>query len=110
MCSLYDVLESRKMRVSIEPNGHSFPYHLERIGHASAFADRASAARLAARQVFWWRAISGPEAHHAHAGSTHRLREREMPEHWRVLGTRDGDVHDSGRPLHAGLRILRCYL
>src|SRR5204862_1163188 len=106
MCSLYDVLESRKMRVSIEPNGLSFPYHLERVGHVSAFADCASAARLAARQVFWWRAISGPEAHHAHAGSAHRLRERALPQHGRELGTWHGDVHDSRRHLHAGLRIL----
>src|SRR5205814_7478087 len=107
MCSLFDVLESRKMRVSIEPNGLSFPYHLERIGHASAFADRASAARLAARQVFWRRALPGSEAHHAYAGSAHRLRERALPQHGRVLGTWHGDVHDSRRHLHTRLWILR---
>src|SRR5207245_6741815 len=107
MGGLYDVLESRKMRVSVEPNGLSFPYHLERIGHASAFADRASAARLAACQVFWRRALPGSEAPHAYAGSAHGLRERALPQHGRVLGTWHGNVHESRPRLHSGLRILR---
>ena len=33
-----------------------------------------------------------------------------LPQHGRVLGTRHRHVHDSGRHLHASLRLLRCTL
>ena len=37
----------------------------------------------------------------------HGVRERALPQHRRMLGTSHGNVHDSGRPLHAPLRLLR---
>src|SRR5438034_4585924 len=103
---LYDVLDERKIGFSVEPHGFSFPYPIECTGDG-ALAERASATGLAARQIFWRGALSGSEAHHAHAGFAHGLRERALPEHGRVLGTWHRDVYDSGRHLHARLRILR---
>ena len=51
--------------------------------------------------------LPGTQAHHAHSRSAHRLRERALPEHGRVLGAPHGDVHDSREHLHARVRILR---
>src|SRR5438874_12737796 len=107
MGGLYDVLESRKIKASVEAHGLSVSYDAERAPDAGAPAQRASAARLAACQVFWRRALPGSEAHHAYAGSAHGLRERALPQHGRVLGTWHGNVHDSRRHLHTRLWILR---
>ena len=41
------------------------------------------------------------------AAAQHGLRRGPLPEHRRVLEPRHGDVHDSGRRLHARLRLLR---
>ena len=100
-------LETRKIEVSRELHGLTFQHHLELTGAAGLRAECTSAAGLAAREVFWRREVSRPETHHAHAGSAHRVRERALPEHGRVLGARHGDVHDPRGYLHARLRILR---
>jgi len=105
--SLIAAGEPRKIRVSDEPNGHTIPYNLEFTADAGACAERASAAGLAASQIFRWRALPGSEAHNAHARFAHGLRKRALPEHGRVLGARHRDLHDSWRYLHARMRVLR---
>jgi len=50
------------------PMATPFQHHLEFAGNAGALAGGASAAALAAREVFWRRAVTGRKAHHAHAG------------------------------------------
>ena len=47
------------------------------------------------------------EARPARRGAQHRLRGGALPEHRRVLGARDRDVHDPRQRLHAELWILR---
>ena len=42
------------------------------------------------------------------AWARHGLRGGGLPEHWRVLGEKTRDLHDHGRHLHAGLRLLQC--
>jgi hypothetical protein len=49
-------------------------------------------------------------AHAQSAGRTqaaHGLREREVPEPLGMLEQGHGDIHDRGRPLHEGMRVLR---
>src|SRR5260370_20991982 len=104
---LYGIENASKIGVSRLLYGHTIQHHLECPGDASAFAGGASAAGLAARQIFWWGAVSGPEAHHAHARPAHGLRERALPQHGRVLGAWHCDVHDSQAYLHARLPVLR---
>src|SRR5579885_2813936 len=43
----------------------------------------------------------------ARAWPAYGVRERAVPEHWRVLGASHGHLHDFGRPVHAPLRLLR---
>src|SRR5882724_13227202 len=62
-------LETRKIGVSRGLHGLTFQHHLELTGAAGLCAWRAAAAGLAAREVFWRRALSRPEAHHAHVRS-----------------------------------------
>src|SRR6266699_1405820 len=50
------------------------------------------------------RAASGPDAG---ARSPHGLRRGSLSERRRVLEPRDGNLHDPGRRLHPGLRVLR---
>ena len=80
------VCAAREMRVKwlfqVPHNGLTVQHHFEQFaGDAAAFARSASAAGLAAGQVFWRRALSGPEADHAHARPAYRLRERPLPEY-----------------------------
>src|SRR6266481_7934322 len=107
MARLCGTLEPRKIVVSPRLHGYTVQYHLECSSNAGALAGGASAAGLAARQVFWRGALPRSEAHHAHAGFAHGVRKRALPEHGRVLGTWHSDLHDFGRHLYTGLRILR---
>ena len=91
------------MAFHADANGHSL-YHPSEFHTA---AGGASAAFLAARAIFRRAKISGTETHHAHTRSAHGVRERALPQHGRMLGTRHGHVHDFGRHLHAGVRFLR---
>src|SRR6266850_305024 len=95
-------------KISYEPDATSSMSNVPSAPlSAGGCAGGASAAGLAAREVFRRRALSGPEAHHAHAGSAHRVRERALPEHGRVLGAWHGHLHDPRGYLHARLRFLR---
>src|SRR6266568_3511075 len=108
--SVLTALMLRFFAISFDPRGSrckSVQNPIECSSHAGARAGGASAAGLAARQIFWRGALPGPEAHHAHARTPYGLRERALPQHGRVLGAWHGDVHDSRGYLHARLRVLR---
>ena len=91
--------------MAFHPNADGYALYDPSEFHAAARG--ASAAVLVACAIFRGTKISGTEAHHAHAGSAYGMRERALPEHGRMLGTRHGHIHDFGRYLHAGVRILR---
>ena len=52
------------------------------------------------------RELPRPQAARPGARSAHRMRERALPEHRRMLAPQDCDVHDARQPVHAALRIL----
>src|SRR5258707_14119822 len=68
---------------------------------------RASAAAMAAREVFWRAELSGPQGHHGHPGPAYRVRKRALSQHGRVLGPPHRDVHDPWKYLYGCLRGLR---
>ena len=62
---------------------------------------------MASREIFRRPQLSGTEAHHAHARPAHRVRERALPQHGRMLGASHRHLHDPRQYLHARVRLLR---
>src|SRR5271156_1234419 len=65
--------------MAFRPNADGYAFYNPLELHAATH--RASAAFLVARAIFWRAKISGTEAHDAHAGTAHGVRERALPEH-----------------------------
>ena len=63
------------------PRGLSLQYRVQFAGAIGADARSASAAGVAAGEVFWRRTVSGFEADDAHAGAAYGVRKRALPEH-----------------------------
>lgn len=82
---------------------------LQRYTEISAGYDffRASAAEVAACPGAGGEKLPGTERVGRAARVAHSVRERRVSQRWRMLESADGHVHDSGKRLHAPLRILR---
>src|ERR1700683_720707 len=100
----FKVLKWVEWDYRVHANGIRVQYSLEFF---RAAACGAPAAVVAPRAIFRRTQLSRAEADYANARAAHRVRERAMPEHGRVLGARHRDVHDPGKHLHARVRILR---
>ena len=93
-------------RASI-PSGNSVSDSLVQIGAAAADAPRASpAARVGAQEPHAFRIAQPAEERSSPAQPAHRVRIGALPQYPRVLPSRRRHLHDSGRPLHARLRVL----
>ena len=74
---------------------------------ASARSARAAQARLDPGQGAGLAAMGRDQPHRPREQARHRLRGGRLPQYRRVLGEEARHLHDHGRHLHAGLRLLQ---
>ena len=60
------------------------------------------------RQSATRRTVFANQANPARAPAALRLRRSLLPQHWRMLRQGHRDLHDSRRPVHPSLSVLRC--